>query len=154
DAGDPRSGDGTQLRVRQLLLRDGLPRLAFVRPRGPARRAAAGGVDRLFAALARLPAAADALSDRERRAELPRRRLRPLLYEPTLSQNVAQLLRPGDRPARPANDERSAHARPARRHAGRAADHSAARRGAEENDPDACVTQLTASATLPFFVPV
>ena len=52
-------GSGTQLRVRQFLLGDGLSRLAAVYPRRASGLAAAEGVDGLFAALARLSAAAD-----------------------------------------------------------------------------------------------
>jgi radical SAM superfamily enzyme YgiQ (UPF0313 family) len=47
--------------ARQFLLGEGLSRLAAVHPGGPARPAATGGVDRLFPALARLPAPAHAL---------------------------------------------------------------------------------------------
>ena len=79
-AGDPGPGHRPELRVRQLLLRHGVPGLEAARSRGGRRMEAARQLGRLLAALGRYAAPADALPERRRGLAFPRQGVPDLLH--------------------------------------------------------------------------
>ena len=104
DAANARSGARPQLRVRELLLRDGVSRLAVVRGSDSSWVAAAGRLERLLAAFSGYAAAADTPHPGRRSAELPRSRLRHLLQARTVSEDGQGEIRRGHARAHPRDD--------------------------------------------------
>ena len=104
DAAHARAGARSQLRVRELLFRDGVPRLAAVRGSDSSWLAAAGHLERLFAAFGGHAAAADAPYLGRRGAELPRSRLRHLLQARAVFEDGEREIRRGHPRPHPRDD--------------------------------------------------
>ncbi len=86
----------SQLRVRQLLFRDGLPRLAALYDGGAPRCAFAKTLDRLLATLQRLHADANLLHYRSGSVSLPRSRVPRIPHASEIPGDGANQVRPGD----------------------------------------------------------
>ena len=110
-AGDPGPGHGAELRICQLLLHHGVPRLEALRNGGGRRMEAARRLGRLLAARRRYAAPADALPERIRcLAPSATKPFRPTTRI-ALPGPLAEEVRRGYRAAHPADDRASAGAK-------------------------------------------